>query len=109
MGLKTRTISEEIHKGRQDVNFTEVLVLNHNDRSGGAEHKLKISICSDSYKEQCHARVSRWDGTQWQLLHKIRSMATKPELAYVPATTTSDDFKADRKELLRVAEQILDF
>jgi hypothetical protein len=104
--MDTKPISQEIHKGKQDVRFTEVLVFNRDDPTGGAEHKLKVSILSDSYDFQCHARVSRWDGSQWQLVHQIRNMATRDKLAYCQSYSEKD-FTKDRDELLRVAGELL--
>jgi hypothetical protein len=100
-----RCITKEIATGSQDVTFTEVLHY-------GA-YKLKVEIKSDSYKKQCYARVKRWSGNQWNLVHSINDMKTPTGLyahqKYRKQSAPGDEseFQLDRDELLRVAKEIL--
>jgi len=93
---KSATISLEIKCGGQKGRLTEVLSV--------GENRLKVSIASDSYDAQSHARVLRWDGTEWKLLHSLLSVKTKASYA---SGATAATFAADRAELLRVAIAIL--
>jgi len=103
--MKTKVISHAISKGRQDVLLTAILAV---DEPGCLE-RLRITIRSDSYEQQCYARIHRWDGDQWQLLHYLQDRNTPNSLAY----RRNDDgihprhFEDDYNELLRVAEAVL--
>lgn len=109
MRIDTTVIARNISKGQQDVRFTEVLRL--------GDHTLRIDIRSDSYREQCHARIDRWDGTRWQRVHDILpgSMQTANGLVYKPlfrdaavgSLTGVESFQADADELLRVALDVI--
>ena len=95
-----RRISLNIGKGQQDVNYTEVLEV--------AGSKLRIQIRSDSYEQQCHSRIGRWNGEEWKHLHSLVTRKTPNGLAYHPQGGTNEKhFKADREELLRVAKEVL--
>lgn len=101
--MRITTISAEVYKGGQDLKYNEVLsfVL------GTKKHKLRVSICSDSYRGQCYARIKRWSGSTWQLVHSIDDMKTGSKLVYHNPTPGPEAFEADRKELIRVAERVL--
>lgn len=101
--MRTTTISKEVYKGSQSLNLTEVVSV----LIGKQKHKLKISIKSDSYRQQCYARIKRWTGSAWNEVHRILDMKTKEGLAYRRPTPQADAFKEDRNELLRVAERVL--
>jgi len=97
------TITSEIGKGSQDVLFTRVVRLTDGT-------KLRVKIRSDSYDFQSYARVHRWDGTEWKLVHSVHysKMAT-PAGLYVRFNRVADStFKKDLDELLRVASAVLE-
>jgi hypothetical protein len=64
---KCREISRTYAKGYQDRKLTIVEAVELN----GVTHKLKTVVCRDSYDRQSYCRTSRWDGTQWQVVHSI--------------------------------------
>ena len=65
MPTKEKTIKKELSKGRQSMNYDEFLKLDG--------LKLKISIKSDSYDFQCHARILVWSeqDLKWNLIDSI--------------------------------------
>lgn len=101
--MRATTISKEVYKGSQSLNLTEVVSV----LIDGKKHKLRITIKSDSYRQQCFARIKRWTGSTWNEVHRILDMNTPEGLAYRRPTPTADAFKEDRNELLRVAERVL--
>lgn len=100
--MKTKRISREIAKtGRTGQTVDLVEVLTH------YRARLKISIRSCAYDFQSYARISRWDGSEWKLLHSLIEMSTKTGLGYKKVGATFEDFAADHTELLRVAGEVL--
>ena len=74
-------------------------------------HKIRIKIKSDSYKFQSFAKVEKWDGDKWREVHSIHhgSMTTPAGLdSWARREGLAEShFKADRKELLRVAVAVI--
>jgi len=101
--MRTTTISKEVYKGSQSLNFTEVVSV----LIGSKKHKLRVTIKSDSYRQQCYARIKRWSGSAWQEIHRVLDMKTKEGLSYRRPQPGPEAFKEDRDELLRVAERVL--
>jgi hypothetical protein len=95
--MQEHTVSSELGKGRQDVVYKEVV------RFG--DHTFKVAIRSDSYSFQSWAKVSRWDGSQWQIVHSIHysSMTTQHGGS---KSLTKASFRKDRTELVRVAREV---
>ena len=103
-----KVISKAISEGSQSVEYVEILDLPsvYQDQSA----KLRIKIKSDSYKFQSFARVEKWDGDKWREVHSIHhgSMTTPAGLiSRLKGHKDETHFKADRKELLRVAKGIV--
>ena len=102
-------ISKAISEGSQSVEYVEILDLPsvYQDQSA----KLRIKIKSDSHKFQSFARVEKWDGDKWREVHSIHHgiMSTPAGLISRPRREglAETHFKADRKELLRVAKGIV--
>ena len=102
-------ISKAISQGSQSVEYVEILDLPsvYQDQSA----KLRIKIKSDSYKFQSFARVEKWDGDKWREVHSIHHgiMLTPTGLSSRPRGEglAFSHFRADRKELLRVAKGIV--
>ena len=105
--MKFILISKDIAVKMQGVHLIEHL----KDANGT---KLRVDIYSDAYPAQCHARIDRWDGTQWQSLAYRPApigcckggIKTKAGLSYLPNAMTRDftkDFDEDREWLLDVA------
>lgn len=74
-----------ISKGGQEVTLDLIESFTHKD---GRKQKLKYSICSDSYRPQCFARVHVWDpsGNEWHHVYSIPPslMKTEEKLYYLP-------------------------
>jgi hypothetical protein len=100
--VRATTISKEVYKAGQELRYNEVL----NTLIGSKKHKLRVRICSDSYRNQCSAKIERWSGSTWNTVHFIDDMKTPDGLAY-RRSSGETDFKTDRDELLRVAERVL--
>lgn len=94
------TITQSVAASGQSVKYLEVFTAPSGVR-------FQVSIKSDAYDIQSFARISRWDGDKWQLVHHIHHavMKTAPALVYLPNNTGEDarHFQADREELVRVA------
>lgn len=106
--MKLDIISKDVARGDQDVIYTEVAKTK--DDLPRVPSKLKICIRSDSYRNQCHADIWLWSGFEWKLIHNIHysKMQTPDKLYYDRQDGTNErNFRADRDELLKVAEQIL--
>ena len=115
--MKTKHVMESIDvkvsKGRQDLRYLEILKM------GGK--KFRISIRSDSYDFQCHAKISIWnsDKDEWNLVYSIpySEMKTESKLYYICKSKKIDlksysaksKFKEDREELIRLADEIVFF
>ena len=97
------TISATISRGRQTVNYLEY--LNCNGR------KLMISIASDAYDFQCHARLSALDehGLRWNVVvfRRTGQIATQPGLIYQARPVVNADFKADRDFLVTTFSSLI--
>jgi hypothetical protein len=101
-----KTIEQSINKGQQSLDYKELLNFN------GV--KLKISIKSDSYKQQCFAKIEVWNDFKWNLIDSIHynEMNTDSKLVYnfsseSPNKSDNHLFKADRNKLLDIAKSIL--
>lgn len=57
------SLSLEVVKAKQAIEYREVLTLK--------EFKLRLEMKSDSYKKQCYARISVWNGKEWSFLDSI--------------------------------------
>ena len=102
-----KTLKKEISKGKQDLNFLELLQLD--------DHKLRITIKSDSYRFQCYAKIYVWSDTnkEWSLIDSIHpdNMQTEDKLAYmsrdIDYKKSFNLFAKDRKSLIDIAKKIL--
>lgn len=103
----TKTIDVTISKRGQDVLFVELLELA--GAQSAREHRLRVKIESDSYRDQCWARIERWNGETWHEIWSIDSGAMKTErgLAYASVPASAGDFKDDRDLLVQRAIEVL--
>lgn len=69
---------------------------------------LRTTIRCDSVAFQSSARIERWDGDRWQLVHELHysKMKTKAS-AYQSSPPTANQFAADAGDLLQVALRVL--
>lgn len=75
-----------------------------------ADHKLRVTVYSDSYVDQSYARIERWDGARWQEVADLASHERKTETKlYYNQSVSAALFTADEKELLRRALLILGY
>lgn len=92
--------------GHQDVSLTEL--INYGD------YRLRMSIRSDSYKSQSHARLECFDkqAMKWNevVTRPALDMMTEEGLVYMPATkkATAASFKEDRTWLLTQFSNLVD-
>ncbi len=113
----TETIKREIAKSAQDVNYQEILRVGVKHDDLWQNHsKIRISIRSNAYRDQCHARVSLWTGEEWKRIDHIDpgAMTTRDGMyvSWDDLSAYDDDakagfFKIDRAELLRVALEVI--
>ena len=108
---EVKIISQEVGKGRQDLNYQEVFKIGDNS--------LKINIKSDSYDFQCHAKVSWLDRNEhkWNVIHNIHysNMETRDSLCYMPQARDVQgnkrnliaEFRADRDKLVSMAQELI--
>jgi hypothetical protein len=106
--MKTKIHKSEIAWLSQSANYKRVFLL-------GLSDMLKINIKRDSYDAQSHARLSRWDGKQWNLVSEIpysKMSAVKDGTHIKPHSGNEVPFrdacKPDVEQLLKDAEFILD-
>lgn len=97
---KSEIISERVWLGDQSWCFQRVFKLQ--------AHRLRIDIRHNAYDFQSHARIERWDGTRWQVIHSIPGQALKL-YSYVnrEPPKVAEVFEKDAQEMLRVAREVL--
>ena len=105
----------KIAKGSQDYILTQLYVATYEYTSGVIKqtlrHKLRITIKSDSYLQQCYARISIFspEENKWNRLATIEpgKMQTANGLCYKQNAPGEQEFQNDIDELLRLADLIL--
>lgn len=116
-----KSIITTISKGRQSLDYKEVLSFKRTRNKIAQEHRLQVRIKSDSYDFQSHAVIERWNGDEWKQVHSIHyaQMQTIPKLIHVGCNQPSNlsqsviknnnmrHFQKDRDELVRIAKEIL--
>ena len=77
-------------------------------------YRLKIEICSDSFREQCYARISVLKDLEWSTLYTIpyEEMKTPNELIYGVkyrnnASLAESEFKQDILRLKDIVNELL--
>ncbi len=100
--------SQIAKQGSQKIRCREIW----NFTAGDATHKLRITIASDSYRDQSSAEAERWNGEEWK---KIETLATGELKTQIGLSNYPDKswnsrhlFAADIAELLRRARLILE-
>jgi len=104
--LKPATVIEEmVFTGTQTVAARRLF------KDGN--HKLKLTVCSDSYKSQCYARAEIWDpnNLKWNKVYSIPydKMLTPESLCYYPdgAGKNISHFCVDLDYLLAAVREII--
>jgi len=99
------TLSLTIGAGKQSAEYKEIIKVK--------DKRIKISIKSDSYLNQCHAISYLWSNTGWNLIHSIpySAMNTEKELRtsidFAKKESNKSFFKADRDLLLSISKKII--
>lgn len=94
-------ISEQCYNNSASWYYTVVL-----DQKG---HKFRIEIRRNARDDQSYAKISRWDGSQWQFVHdKSITSCDCHRISYVQEGVTIEDFSVDANVLLKVALAIVE-
>lgn len=111
---KFKSLSLDVVKGRQSIDYREVLEL---ETDSIHKQKLKIEMKSDSIDYQSYARISVWNGKEWSHLDSIHYTLVnfKSGLCHSFLNETASQvhqknvgyFKQDQEKLLKRAYDIL--
>lgn len=111
---KFKSLSLDVVKGRQSIEYREVLEL---ETDSIQKQKLKIEMKSDSIDYQSYARISVWNGKEWSILDSIHYTLVnfKSGLCHSLSNETASQvhqknvgyFKQDQEKLLKRAYDIL--
>ncbi len=109
---KFKSLSLDVVKGKQSIEYREVLEFEHTTKQ-----KLKIEMKNDSYDFQSYARIYLWNGQEWTLLDSIHYTLVnfRPATGYSLSNETPQQvhqknvgyFKQDQQTLLKRAYDIL--
>lgn len=113
--LRMNLLDSKISQGSQDYTLTQLYKATY---KGGNDvvvwirtEKLRITIKSDSYAAQCHARISIYspEEKKWNRLASIEHgvMQTASGLNHRQDAPTEYNFQHDISELMRLAYLIL--
>lgn len=106
MATKFVNTSKSLSFGGQDVKLFEL--LNYGD------YRLRLSIRSDAYLAQCHARLESFNKADmtWSIVvyRPHADMQTQKGLAYMPPArkATEASFAQDREWLLKQFKNLVD-
>lgn len=109
--FKTLNIHVENHS--QTVRYLELLQLD--------QHKLRLTVNANTYRDQSFAVIERWSGSEWKLIYGLNggSMATEVEAMYCreefsrarlredQSTNIRHQFRIDRATLMARAAEVL--
>jgi hypothetical protein len=110
-----KLLDSKISQGSQDYTLTQLYIATYEYTSGAIKQsvrqKLRITIKSDSYEQQCFARISIYspEERKWNRLASIEPSVMKTEkgLCYKHEAPTEYNFQNDINELMRLADLIL--
>lgn len=69
-------------------------------------HKLRVRISRDSYDFQSWARVERWDGKQWQLVHSLAG--TDERVKFLPTSyAAAHDLRGAQEQFGDLSTELL--
>lgn len=120
---KFESISKQLVKGTQSLIYQEsanAVQTISGSFNGSVTHKetlykVRISIKSDAYKNQCHATIEVWhaESLSWNSLSDIHfdKMSTSEGLLFGFGNKTADElfrsFQTDRNKLVKDALRVL--
>lgn len=98
--VETR-IADRTWRGQQSWNRERIVEV------GGS--RLRYTVKVDSYAFQSYARVEKWNGDSWHVLHAIpgEQISTRNRISYVTSNVHADAFDDDITELRRVAHAVM--
>lgn len=110
-------VNQQVSKGGQDVTF-KLLATLRLMTTGDKQivHKFRFEIKSDSYRQQCHAKVEVWSSAdlRWNEVASLRGeeMATSNGLHHRPAGGLAGwdclaSFDKDLELLMKMAETVV--
>ena len=104
--IKEAPIEKITYKGSQSISFREIYKLD--------EKRIKLEIKSDSYDQQCYARVYILKDEKWEPVYSIpySEMNTPKGLCYhvtyrSNAAAAEKEFKSDIDRLKKYVKEIL--
>lgn len=105
-------VSDEIEVTRDDVSRIFVGTVKLTAANGAQEYRIRVTIRSNTYAEQSHARISVWDPRllKWNFLHNLpaNQMQTPHQLVYMSKNRHhAREFQRDFDALVHTAVQIL--
>jgi len=109
--MKTITASQRVEGKGQTCDYIEHLQFD--DRGGkpnGKLHMLRVRVHLDTVPAQAWGKVERWTGSTWATVADVRGDALTTSLSLDYERTASrvpEAFKADRDQLIRLAEEVL--
>lgn len=97
---KPTTINTQVFNADQSWYFTRIIKVD--------AIKLKVSIIRNAYDDQSKAKVYKWDGNQWHVVHSLPiTDCVCKRISYVTQNITAAVFESDYEKLLAVALQIV--
>ena len=107
-------VDQQMSRGGQDVTFKLLATFRLvGDDNKDITRKFRFEIKSDSYRQQCYARVEVWSKTSlcWNEVYRLRGeeMATPEGLHHKPFTMQNNPkaFDADLERLMKVVETVV--
>lgn len=99
--MKHKVILEQLYNQDQSWNFIKIVEIQ--------SHKLKIDIRRNAYDNQSHARIERWNGSEWKLVHHKPIMDCRCAIvSYVEKNVEKRLFEIDADGLLNDAMKIVE-
>lgn len=103
MSWFVKTIAAEYTVDNSGCDFSEILTYTRTEE-GKPLGKLRINIHADFYDFQSRATIEHWHERKWIEVHRVLGTSVKARRERSPNEAT---FRAQRSELLRVAEEVL--
>lgn len=108
---KTTDIIEDVSFESSKQSINRRVIYNYKNT------KIRLSLKSDSYRQQCYAHAEALDGFEWKLIYSIPPtlMATPKDLRYYPQfqphnadfSKAKSYFETDVQNLKKSIEKIL--
>jgi hypothetical protein len=102
----TRTLAVDVGRLSQSWQYTELLEVTIKQAH---EHRLRVRIKYDAYRDQSSARIERWDGAEWREVYSLTTGLLRGWTSglYVRKDIDATAFALDRSTLLERALVVL--